>query len=497
MLMKKIKISQVVKSVNGRIIHSKPSDVTSLSISSVSTNSKKISKGGLFVPIIGENHDGHNFIEDAYNHGAIACFTSRDDIYHDGLICIKVSDTLEALQNLARSYRNQFSIPLIGITGSVGKTTTKEIVSSVLETKYKVLKTEGNLNSQIGLALMMFRIEEDHDIAVIEMGISQEGEMERLVSIAQPNLAIVTNIGVSHIGLLKTQENIRKEKLNIINKFSNDSCLFINGNDDLLWELKTKKEDQDPSKHENKENSQKFDKISLNKATYEGLSNSKLISFGTRSRNDYRAINIQSIDGKTHFTLVNKDKVIKEDLVINVLGVHNVNNALCAIALAEHFNIPINLAKQGLESYKPIGMRGEIKKAGGLTIIDDTYNASPDSMKSGIDVLISLENVKRKIAVLADVLELGDISKQAHYGVGQFISQKDIDELVTIGNEAKYIAEGLRSHNNNITVHSFNDNGQAIDYLDTSCRPGDALLVKGSRGMKTEEIVNFFINKYN
>ena len=457
--MEKMNVKQVAKAVKGTIIHGS----TDIDIFSVSTNSKELEAGALFVPIKGEVYDAHDFIEDAYKHGAVACFTSKDEVYQEGIVCIKVEDTLKALQDLATYYRNQFDVSIIGITGSVGKTTTKEMVSATLSTKYKVLKTAGNMNSQVGLPLMMFRIEKDHDIAVIEMGISQEGEMQRLASIARPEASVLTNIGVSHIEQLKTKENIRKEKLCIINNSKEDSYLFINGDDPLLRNIKD------------------------NKYSH------KVITFGIKDNFDYRAINIRAVDGKFYFTLVNSLKGVEEEIVLNALGKHNINNALCALAIANYYNISVSIAKKALEEYRPIAMRGEIKKANGITIIDDTYNASPDSMKSGVDVLLSLTNVKRRFAVLADVLELGAISQQCHKDVGIYISDKDINELITIGSQAKFIAQGVSDNNKDIIVNSFKNTEEAIGYLKETIKTGDAMLVKGSRGMKTEELVNAFL----
>lgn len=475
--MEKMNVKQVAKAVKGTIIHGS----TDVDIFSVSTNSKELETGALFVPIVGEVHDAHDFIEDAYKQGAVACFTSKDEVYDEGIVCIKVENTLRALQDLATYYRNKFDVSIIGITGSVGKTTTKEMVSAALSTKYKVLKTAGNMNSQVGLPLMMFRIEKDHDIAVIEMGISQEGEMQRLASIARAETSVLTNIGVSHIEQLKTKENIRKEKLCIINNSKEESCLFINGDDPLLRDIKDNK------------NSQNSASIYLHEKTQSKIKSTKVITFGIKDDFDYRAINIRVVDGKSYFTLVNSQKGVEEEIVLNVLGEHNVNNALCALAIANYYNIPTSIAKKGLEEYRPIAMRGEIKKANGITIIDDTYNASPDSMKSGVDVLLSLTNVKRRIAVLADVLELGAISQQCHKDVGIYISDKDINELITIGSQAKFIAQGVSDNNKDIIVNSFKNTEEAIGYLKETIKTGDAMLVKGSRGMKTEELVNAFL----
>ena len=470
-------VKQVAKAVNGTIIHGS----TDVYISSVSTNSKELENGALFVPIVGEVHDAHDFIEDAYKHGAVACFTSKDEVYYKGIVCIKVEDTLRALQDLASYYRNQFDVSLIGITGSVGKTTTKEMVSAALATRYKVLKTTGNMNSQVGLPLMMFRIEKDHDIAVIEMGISQENEMQRLSSVARPDLSVLTNIGVSHIEQLKTKENIRKEKLCIINNSKEDSYLFINADDPLLRDIKDNKY------------SQKSANIYLYEKTQSKMKTTKVITFGIKGNFDYRAKNIRFLNGKTHFTLISSLEHTEEEIVLNTLGEHNVTNALCALAVANYYNIPASIAKKGLEEYRPIAMRGEIKKVNGITIIDDTYNASPDSMKSGIDVLLSLKGVKHRIAVLADVLELGSISQKCHKEVGIYISDKNIDELITIGSQAQFIAQGVSDNNKNIIINSFKNNDEVIRYLKETIKTGDALLVKGSRGMKTEEVVNAFL----
>lgn len=444
-------------------------------ITSAGTNSKNMEADSLFIPIVGERVDAHDFIEDAFRNGAAACFTSKDTVLDKDKVYIRVVDTLKALQALGTYYRKKFSLPVIGITGSVGKTTTKEMVAAALGVKYNVLKTEGNMNSQVGLPLMMLRINSGHEIAVIEMGISEEGEMARLAEIAGPEAAIMTNIGVSHIAQLKTRENIRREKLNIINAFHQDSVLFINGNDNLLAEL---------YKNGNGD-SEDLDLCEITGAKYK---DARVCAFGTEEFCDYRAENIRTIDGKTHFTLRKKTGET-EEIVLKVLGMHNVTNALAALAVAEYFHIPLSAAAKGLYEYEPIAMRGQIKEANQVKIIDDSYNASPDSMKSGIHVLLELEGIKRRIAVLADVWELGDISRQCHYEIGVFIAGQKIDEVITVGQEAGYIADGIKDNNQLITTHSFMKNEEAITYLKSILKPGDGLLVKGSRGMKTDEIV--------
>ncbi len=496
--MESLSIKEIVNAVNGVLLCGEESTL----INSISTNSNKLEENALFVPIKGERVDGHTFINDAFASGAVACFTSNEIPLNKDYVYIKVEDTLNALQALGAYYRSKFNIPVIGITGSVGKTTTKEMVTAALETKYNVIKTIGNMNSQVGLPQMMMRFEKEHEIAVIEMGISEEGEMERLTFIAKPELAIVTNIGVSHIAQLKSRENIRKEKLNIINAFKESSVLFLNDNDELLKELcEYKKVNLIGNKEmlpNYNENSQLCDTIDLSFTTREKLLNCKVISFGTNEGAIYQAVDIKTLNGSTKFTLRvhnNEDGSVEkygdgEEITLSVLGIHNVYNALVSLAVANHYNIPVAVAKIGLEKYKPIANRGEIKKVRGITIIDDTYNASPDSMKSGLSVLCQLENVKRRIAVLADIRELGEISQRSHYEVGEYIAKEAVDELVTIGSEALNIALGVKDHNKQIKINSFMSNMDAINYLKASILEGDALLIKGSNSMRTNEIVN-------
>lgn len=472
--MKPVLIKDVVAAVEGKLLSGNPEKT----ISSVSTNSKDIKEEALFVPIIGERTDAHIFIKSAFEAGAVASFTSRNESGEDintEKAYIKVEDTLMALQKLAAWYRSLFPIPVIGVTGSVGKTTTKEMISAVLETKYKVLKTSGNMNSQVGLPLTIFNIEDEHEAAVIEMGMSNEGEMERLADIARPTDAVMTNIGVSHIEQLKTRENIRKEKLNIVNYLSDNGSLYLNGDDELLSEI-TGKADKD--------------KIEVSEKSSRGLSACEIVFFGIEHKADLYASDIVSNDGKTSFKYKSGDE--EEPVILNVLGKHNVLNALAALGIAKKFGISTDIAKKGLEAYSPVAMRGCIYEKDGIKIIDDTYNASPDSMKSSVDVLLTLTGVKRRIVVFADSLELGDISYKCHYEVGEYISQRDIQEVITIGKESRAITEAINNSKAQIVTHSYDTNKEAVEYLKNVVAHGDAMLVKGSRGMHTDEIVEAF-----
>lgn len=474
--MKAVKAVTLAEAVGGKIL----SGDEDLLITSVSTNSKEIQQGTLFVPIIGERVDAHSFIDMALEAGAVATFTQKPiKEYKEGKVYIQVADTLLALQLAAAFYRSQFSMPLIGITGSVGKTTTKEMIAAALGTKKKVLKTKGNMNSQVGLPLMMFELEEDIEVAVIEMGMSEVGEMHRLSTIAKPDMAVMTNIGVSHIGQLGSKENIRKEKLNIIDEFSGNNPVYVNGDDPLLGEIK--------GFVDKRKNDKEVPEGLFDEDTYKKLGQIQVFEFGTGENCTYRGEDIKTVGENTYFTYVSESE--KEEVVLSVLGNHNVNNAVVALAIAQKLGIKPEVAKTGLEKYQPIDKRGQVFEVKGMKIIDDTYNASPDSMKSGADMLLAMEGLKRKILVLADVMELGEVSRDCHYEVGTFLAKKPLDAVICVGMEAKAICEGINDNTNTVLTRHFVDKPQAIAFLKDYVKEGDGVLVKGSRGMHMEEVV--------
>lgn len=462
--MRAIPIKEIVKMTGGTLLQGDDS----LTVTSVEHDSRQAGEGTLFVPIIGERVDGHQFIENTFEQGAVCTFTSRKDIpLKEGKAYLLVNDTLEALQKLAAAYRALFSIPIIGVTGSVGKTTTKEMIATVLDKKYNVLRTFKNLNSQIGLPMMMFYIEEDTDIAVIEMGISMSGEMERLAAIAKPCIAAMTNIGVSHIANLGSRENICREKGNIIREFE-DGTLYLCGNEDytLLAERSI-----DP-------------KIARGKCEF--------VTYGTNPECNIYADGIETTEQEeTVFTFHQGN--VKEQMKLSVLGIHNVNNALVATAIGQHFEVPIEDIKEALYSYQPMDMRGNAKSSGGITVIDDTYNASSDSVASGLNVLYEKKNDGRKIAVLADIFELGEFTKEQHERIGHEIIKNEsegkvLSVLITVGTSAKIIADVVKNGKSQTEVHSFENKDDAISYLTKNRLIGDLYLIKGSRGMHMEEV---------
>lgn len=487
--MKKISVGQIVLATGGTLLcGEKATPVYNITI-----DSRETAENALFVPIVGEKTDGHKYVEGAIKCGAVALFMKEDSEYKETILTlcleqkvavIAVPNTVQALQQTAAWYRSQYDLPVVGITGSVGKTTTKEMIAAALSTEKKVLKTIGNKNSQIGLALMMFYLDESYDIAVIEMGMSEVGEMANLARVARPECAVMTNIGVAHIAQLGTRENIRKEKLSIVNEFVPDSLLFVNGNDILLNETAT-------------EITQKKITIDCNRETLVVLPTIRAVTYGIGEGFDYFATQIEMTPSGTLFMLNYKeDGALKQlPVQLHVHGEHNVMNALAAVAVAKKYGIEPIRAAEGLADYEPIAMRGQIKEKNGVTWIDDTYNASPDSMKSGIQVLLSLHGARR-IAVLADVLELGSQAEELHREVGRFVATtekegKKTELLLTVGENADFIAKeagqcGMHS------VYHFDSNSEAILFLQKELQNGDVVLVKGSRGMKTDEIVKAF-----
>ena len=462
---------EIAKIVGGTVI---AGDKTA-EISEVSTNSKEGDKNTLFVPVIGEHVDAHDFIADAYCHGMRAVFTSRGEVIKNmpEMTYIKVENTVAALQRFGAAVRNLFDIPIVGITGSVGKTTTKEMIAAALEGSLCTLKTSGNMNSQVGLPRMMLRISEKHQIAVIEMGMSLPGEMGKIAAVARPECAVITNIGVSHIGQLGSKENIRREKLDIISEFPCGGTLFLNGDDPMLCDLVSN-----------------AGTVKMSEQAKKQFSKAKLVTFGLSEYCDFRARAVRPEGEHTTFILDYPNGSERGELEVSlpVLGDHNIRNALAAFAVAAYYNIPLEHAAAGLANYTPIAMRGGKIESNGVILIDDTYNASPDSMRGAIDSLM-FSPAKRHIAVLASMLELGAISKECHQEVGVYAAMKGVDLLVAIGSEAEYIAQAANNAGIAAAVY-FKDNEEAFEFLDRELVFGDVVLFKGSRGMKLDKLVD-------
>ena len=447
-------VEELVQATNGRLTRSGDKS----SITGISTDSRTTRPGDLFIPLIGENFDGHEYIEAAFKNGAVASLTQNESFYFPGKTMIVVNNTLTALQNLAAFYRNSFDIPFVGITGSVGKTSTKEMVACALAERYNVLKNEGNLNNEIGVPLTIFRLEQEHEAAVVEMGMSAFGEIRALTNIVRPMVGIITNIGISHIEKLGSRQNILKAKLELLEGLQPDGLLILNGDDAMLSGAKD-------------------------------LLNCRTVSYGLEEGVDYQAYNIQS---RGEYGIDFSVMIEEMEYLIQLPspGVHNVYNALAAIAAGIELCVPMNYLQTGISHFSPGKMRLNIVKANGLTVINDVYNASPQSMKAALDVLGEMAS-PRKIAVLGDMLELGDWSARAHVETGIQAARNEPDYIITVGNEATNIISGAvnAGFNQNRTAQ-FKSNIEALEYIKKLVQTGDAILVKGSRGMKMEEIVH-------
>lgn len=457
--MLRLTLDEILKATGGKILCKENNDI----ITGISTDSRKIQKGDLFIPLIGENFDGHDYIKSALEQGASAALSQRDIGYFPGKTIIGVDNTLKALQNLAGYYRSKYSIPFIGITGSVGKTSTKEMVASALGVKYNVLKNEGNLNNEIGVPLTIFRLNESHEAAVVEMGMSGFGEIRALTEIVRPKVGIITNIGISHIEKLGSRQNILKAKLELLEGLQPGGLVILNGDDVLLSGVR-------------------------------GLLTERTVTYGLEEGTDYQAFNINSYGEKGvdfDVTVDGKNYTIH----VPAPGIHNVYNALAAIAAGNELGVPVEEIAVGISRFNPGKMRLNIIKVNGMSVINDAYNSSPQSVKAALEVLREME-ADRRIAVLGDMLELGEWSEKAHTDTGREAAKADIDYIITVGNSAMDIAKGaVEAGFSSKNTAAFMDNKSAAEHLKKLVRPRDAILVKGSRGMKMEEIVNSLTNE--
>lgn len=450
-------VRDIVKATAGTLLCGDPDRL----VCTVTTDSNSIGEKAVFVPIIGERVDAHRYIGDAIQNGAAAVLTSEHDQMQSDTPWIRVNNTTMALQDMGKAYAAGMVMPKIGVTGSVGKTTTKEMIACALSAGYRVFKTSGNSNSQIGVPLTLLRMSGEDQIAVIEMGISMRGEMERLAGLVQLDDAVVTNIGVSHIEQLKTKDGICEEKFRIEDAVrAADGIVFLNGDDPVLL------------RHRND-------------------LRHRSVLFGLKDYNDYFATGIHVQDNGMEFDVNIKNKGTYHAR-LNVLGEHNVRNALVAIAVADRHAVLVRAAIDALGHYQGVSMRQQVHQIKGVTIIDDSYNASPDSMRAGIDVLCAVGGARRRIAVLADMLELGDQASEYHREIGEYLADKPVDELFVCGTLSQQIIKGAEK-NVRMTKTSFETREEINRCLLKRLHDGDAVLLKGSRGMKLNECVDFLI----
>lgn len=440
--MKPITLREVASACGG-ILHGDPDTL----ITSIVTDSRQAKSGSLFAAIKGERVDGHRFIPMTVDQGAVCSLC--EDAPDIDVAYIRVESVPVALKGIAEYYRSLFTIPFIGITGSVGKTSTKEFIASVLSQKYKVHKTAGNFNNELGVPITLFGLEEDHEVAVIEMGISGFGEMTRLAKMVRPDISVITNIGYCHLENLGDRDGVLKAKTEMFAYLNDNASIILCHDDDKLSTV----------------------------TEYKGITPT---FYGTSDSDEYRAADIveKGLDG-TDCTLIHGD--MRVSVTIPTMGRHHVLNALCAMAVGDKLGLDAGEIKRGIESFRNVGSRNKLIKAADYTIIDDCYNANPTSVTASLNTLSKLSG--RRVAILGDMKELGANELTLHKEVGEYAKQKGIDILVAVGELSKKTAEGFSDG----AVY-FETVDDCIAQLGSILQKGDTVLVKASHSMHFEKI---------
>lgn len=470
--MNDFRIKNLIKAVSGRVIQGN----TDLAVNGISIDSRTLEPGDLFFALKGLNFDGHRFVSDALNKGAsgivvsdkIDSFVKDNRVYKNKLI-IEVENTLRALHDWAKHIKKKYKTYNICITGSTGKTTTKELAASILSLKGPLLKTEGNYNNEIGIPLTLFKLKDYHEMLIAEMGMRGLGEIKELTDMITPDLAIITNVGLSHIGLLGSKENIFKAKSELILSLKKDGVAVLNRDDAYYDKM-----------------------INL-------VKNKKNITFGINEGGDASASDIEIINGKKmNFNL----KVGNQQAKITsfpLLGIHNVYNVLAASAAAFALGVDIEMMVRGLKSFKSLSMRMQpIEFGDDNYLLNDSYNASPSSLKNALSTFSKISRGKRKIAILGDMLELGKMTEFYHRQIGADIVNLKIDILFTLGKKGKLIAQSAMDHGMpRDCVFSFEKDKELLsEKILSQIKPMDILLLKGSRGMEMEEIQKYITKRY-
>lgn len=458
--MKNMTLENIEKACGGRYIGTEAEKKTE--VLGVVIDSRQVESGYLFVAIPGEKVDGHKFIPDVFAKGAAAVL-SEQQLEDPAGPYILVESTTKALRDLTEYYRKSLDIKVVGITGSVGKTSTKEMIASVLSEKYRVLKTEGNYNNEIGLPLTIFKIRAEHEVAVLEMGISEFGEMHRLATMANPDICVITNIGLCHLENLKTRDGILKAKTESFAHLKKDGIAILNGDDDKL-------------------------------STIRQVGDKEPVFYGMEEKMEYREDAKKSVyaTGVENLGLYGMQARIhtpegERDVRIPIPGEHNVYNALAATAVGLSLGLSLDQISSGILKAKTIGGRTNLLNTGSMTVIDDCYNANPVSMKASIDVLATAEG--RKIAVLGDMGELGENEKKLHYEVGEYLAKKEIDVLFCAGELSEEIAKAAQKESKTCEVYYFKTRDALLEQLLPFLKKGDTVLVKASHFMEYPKIV--------
>ena len=471
--MENCKIGELIKAVSGKMIQGDQGCL----IKGISIDSRILIPDDLFFAIIGPNFDGHDFIIEAFKKGAIGavvCKGARTLLQNEQIdknkIIIEVKDTLSALQDWSKHYKDKFKTFNICVTGSNGKTTTKEIIAHILSQEFPLLKTSGNYNNEIGIPLTLLQLDKSHKLLVAEMGMRGLGEIKILTNFIPPDLAVITNVGEAHIGLLGSKNNIFKAKTELLQSLDKEGITILNRDDPYFF---------------------KMSKIVKDK---------KLYTFGIENKSDIMACNVRMESDKgMRFTLEVQNGKSRE-IYFPLLGRHNIYNALAAAAAAFALGIELDLIERCLSSFKPLDLHMQLSNFyRGIKILNDSYNASPLSAKSALETLAEVAQNNRKIAILGDMLELGEKTDFYHREIGKEVTKLSIDILITLGPGGKIIAQSSKKEGMaEERVFSFDKNEKInlAKKLLSLTKPGDFILLKGSREMKMEEIVEFLQKEY-
>lgn len=467
--MKGLTVEKIAEICGGKILRGDPAGLPE----KIVTDSREDLENALFVPIIGEKTDGHKYLRQVAEKGAAAAFTSEGDPFADDaagiperFALIAVEDTVKALQDLGHGCRKLHPIPLVGITGSVGKTSTREIVAAALSSGKRVFRTKGNHNSQIGVPITLSELSDEDEIGVIEMGMSNFGEMARLSRMVCPDAAVFTNVGEAHLEILGSQENIRSEKLHIQDCMPEHAVMFVNGDDPMLRDCPLR----------------------------EGV---RRVRYGTSEGCDVRAVNIDLSHGQPRFEVTAGEERVP--VVLQVYGMHHVLNASAALAVAKEYGVDLEKAAAAVGEYRGYRHRQQMTERDGILVFDDAYNASPLSMKASLDILERLDHGGRRIAVLGDMKELGAEEYEMHAGVGrQLGGRRQADILFTLGDLARGIAAGVREaekaqeipEEEGIRIRSFDDREELYQALLQEVKAGDTVLFKSSNSMKLYDLAD-------
>ena len=458
--MKDLYLDKIIQVTKGTIIGERQN----LICNEFSIDTRSLKSGDVYIGIKGEKFDGNSLYKEAFEKGAKLCILNQEmkekiekEDQEKNKTILFVEDTMQALGKIAEYKRSLYSIPVVAITGSVGKTSTKDMIASVIEQKYKVHKTQGNYNNAIGLPLTILGLKNE-EVLVVEMGMNHLGEIDYLTNIAKPTIAVITNIGTSHIGNLGSRENILKAKLEILNGLQAQGTIIINRDNDLLqkWE----KEDE------------KYHKL----------------TYGIEEKSDVMAEDIKIQETESKFKIKEENKTYEVEVPIS--GKHFIYNSLSAIAVGKILEIPMEQIIKGIKNFKLTNKRMDIQTIEEeITVINDSYNASYDSMKASLEYMHKLAG-KRKIAILGDMLELGKFAKQLHQKVGEEVVKNEVDLLITVGPLAHYIAEeAIEKGMKNQQIIEFLTNKEVVSYLKQNMKKGDIILLKASNALNFTQIL--------